>query len=111
MLADSPENWLFGISPLGFGALGAVINFIAAYITMKLTKPVPQHIQHLLEDLRVPLGAGAATAHHCSTCCRATASRSRRPDWAGLLPWHAIRRARPRLQSPSLHPTPPTHTP
>src|SRR5690606_10012439 len=23
MLADTPENWLFGISPLGFGAIGA----------------------------------------------------------------------------------------
>src|SRR5690606_21415342 len=35
MLADTPENWLFGISPLAFGAVGAVINFIAAYVTMK----------------------------------------------------------------------------
>ncbi|WP_129136995.1 sodium:solute symporter family protein [Luteimonas sp. YGD11-2] len=64
MLADTPENWLFGISPLGFGAVGAVINFLAAYITMKLTAPVPEHIQHLVEDIRVPRGAGAATGHH-----------------------------------------------
>src|SRR3546814_20036143 len=45
MLADSPENWLFGISPLGFGAVGAVLNFIAAYIPMKLTTPVPEPTQ------------------------------------------------------------------
>ncbi|MEN1928816.1 sodium:solute symporter family protein [Luteimonas sp. MJ246] len=64
MLADTPENWLFGISPLGFGAIGALLNFIAAYITMKLTKPVPEHIQHLVEDIRVPRGAAAATGHH-----------------------------------------------
>lgn len=63
MLADTPDNWLFGISPLAFGAVGAVLNFIAAYITMKLTKPVPEHIQHLVEDIRVPRGAGEAIAH------------------------------------------------
>ena len=64
MLADKPENWLFGISPLAFGAVGAVLNFIAAYITMKVTKPVPEEIRHLVEDIRVPRGAGAAVAHH-----------------------------------------------
>ncbi|WP_058835871.1 sodium:solute symporter family protein [Luteimonas abyssi] len=64
MLVDSPENWLFGISPLAFGAVGAGLNFIAAYITMKLTKPVPDHIQHLVEDIRIPRGAGASTGHH-----------------------------------------------
>ena len=64
MLPDTPDNWLFGISPLAFGAVGAVINFIAAYITMKMTAPVPEHIQHLVEDIRLPRGASAATGHH-----------------------------------------------
>ena len=64
MLADTPENWLFGISPLAFGAVGAALNFIAAYVTMLLTKPAPEHIQHLVEDIRVPRGAGTATGHH-----------------------------------------------
>ena len=64
MLADTPENWLFGISPLAFGSVGAALNFIAAYITMLVTKPAPEHIQHLVEDIRVPRGAGAATGHH-----------------------------------------------
>lgn len=64
MLADTPENWLFGISPLAFGSIGAALNFIAAYITMLVTKPAPEHIQHLVEDIRVPRGAGAATGHH-----------------------------------------------
>ena len=64
MLADTPDNWLFGISPLAFGAVGAVLNFIAAYITMKMTTPVPEHIRHLVEDIRVPRGAAAATGHH-----------------------------------------------
>src|SRR5690554_763923 len=64
MLADTPENWLFGISPLAFCAVGAALNFIAAYVTMLLTKPAPEHIQHLVEDIRVPRGAGTATGHH-----------------------------------------------
>src|SRR5690606_3677985 len=64
MLADTPDNWLFGISPLAFGAVGAVLNFIAAYVTMKLTAPVPEEIRHLVEDIRVPRGAGEAVAHH-----------------------------------------------
>ncbi|TWT17043.1 sodium:solute symporter family protein [Luteimonas wenzhouensis] len=64
MLADTPDNWLFGISPLAFGAVGAVINFIVAYVVMKMTAPVPENIRHLVEDIRVPRGAGAATGHH-----------------------------------------------
>ena len=64
MLADTPENWLFGISPLAFGAVGAMLNFIAAYITMKMTAPVPEQIRHLVEDIRVPRGAGEAVAYH-----------------------------------------------
>jgi len=64
MLADTPETWLFGISPLAFGAVGAMLNFIAAYITMKMTAPVPEQIRHLVEDIRVPRGAGEAVAHH-----------------------------------------------
>jgi cation/acetate symporter len=63
MLPNTPENWLFGISPLSFGAVGALLNFIAAYITMQFTKPTPERIQHLVESIRVPRGAGAAVDH------------------------------------------------
>ena len=63
MLPNTPENWLFGISPLSFGAVGALLNFIAAYITMQVTKPTPERIQHLVESIRVPRGAGAAVDH------------------------------------------------
>ncbi|MDR6992211.1 sodium:solute symporter family protein [Luteimonas sp. 3794] len=63
MLANTPDNWLFGISPLSFGAVGALLNFIAAYITLKLTKPAPERIQELVESIRVPRGAGTAVDH------------------------------------------------
>ncbi|WP_018861871.1 MULTISPECIES: sodium:solute symporter family protein [unclassified Thioalkalivibrio] len=54
MLPDTEEYWLFGVNPTGFGAIGAVFNFVAAYIVMKLTKEPPQHIQELVENVRVP---------------------------------------------------------
>ncbi len=63
MLANTPDNWLFGISPLSFGAVGAALNFIAAFIVMKMTAPVPQEIEALVESIRVPKGAGDAVAH------------------------------------------------
>ncbi|MCC5993599.1 MAG: cation acetate symporter [Rhodobacteraceae bacterium] len=63
MLPNTPDNWLFGISPLSFGAVGAMLNFIAAFIVMKMTAPAPDHIQELVESIRVPKGAGAAVDH------------------------------------------------
>ena len=63
MLANTPANWLFGISPLSFGTVGAILNFAAAYITLAVTKPAPKEIQDLVESIRVPRGAGGAQAH------------------------------------------------
>ncbi len=63
MLANTPDNWLFGISPLSFGAVGAMLNFLVAYIVMKLTADPPEHIQELVESIRVPRGAAGAIDH------------------------------------------------
>jgi cation/acetate symporter len=63
MLPNTPDNWLFGISPASFGTVGAILNFATAYIVSSMTKPVPEHIQELVESIRVPKGAGAATGH------------------------------------------------
>ncbi|NDY95977.1 sodium:solute symporter family protein [Wenzhouxiangella limi] len=63
MLANTPDNWLLGISPLSFGAIGAMINFLVAYLVMKVTAEPPEHIQELVESIRVPRGAGAAVDH------------------------------------------------
>ncbi|MFP7753683.1 sodium:solute symporter family protein [Thermodesulfobacteriota bacterium B35] len=54
MLANTPDNWLFGISPEAFGAVGALINFVVALTVSNMTAPPPEHIQHLVEDIRVP---------------------------------------------------------
>ncbi|MGM0553766.1 MAG: sodium:solute symporter family protein [Pseudomonadota bacterium] len=58
MLPDTPEGWLLGVNPTGFGAIGAVFNFVTAYIVMKLTKEPPQDIQDLVENVRVPRTEG-----------------------------------------------------
>ncbi|MGP9790075.1 sodium:solute symporter family protein [Roseinatronobacter sp. NSM] len=63
MLANTPDNWLFGISPLSFGAVGAALNFAAAYVVNKMTGDAPAEIQELVESIRVPKGAGAAVDH------------------------------------------------
>ncbi len=62
-LGDMGSNWFMGISPNAFGAVGAVVNFAVAIVVSKMTAPPPDHIQHLVEDIRVPKGAGAATEH------------------------------------------------
>ncbi len=62
-LGGMPENWFFGIEPNAFGAVGAIFNFVVAMIVSRLTAPPPEHIQHLVEDIRVPAGATGAVAH------------------------------------------------
>ena len=61
--ANTPDNWLFGISPLSFGAVGAVINFAVALGISSVTEEPPVEIQHLVESVRYPKGAGAAVGH------------------------------------------------
>ena len=62
-LENIPANWLFGISPLSFGAVGAMINFAVAFAVSSVTAAPPKHIQDLVESVRYPKGAGAATGH------------------------------------------------
>ncbi|MFI4853481.1 MAG: sodium:solute symporter family protein [Phycisphaerales bacterium JB065] len=53
-------DWLLGISPEGIGTVGMLINFTVSLIVSRLTPPPPKHIQDLIEDIRVPKGAGEA---------------------------------------------------
>ena len=54
MFPDTAEYWLLGINPTGFGVIGAILNFATAYIVSNMTKPPPEHIQQLVESVRVP---------------------------------------------------------
>jgi cation/acetate symporter len=57
-------NSFFGITPEAFGAIGAVVNFIVAYVVDKLTQEPPEHIQHMVEAVRIPRGAKAVDGAH-----------------------------------------------
>ena len=63
MAANTADNWFMGISPEAFGAVGALINFLVAWAVSKVTAAPPEDIQHLVEDIRVPKGAGVAVDH------------------------------------------------
>ncbi len=63
MAADIPENWLFGISPEGIGALGMLLNFAVAFSVSAFTQPPPAPVQDMVESIRIPRGAKTARAH------------------------------------------------
>lgn len=56
-------NWILGVSPLSFGAIGAVINFIVAIAVSAMGNPPPKKVQDLVESVRYPKGAGGAINH------------------------------------------------
>ena len=56
-------NWWFGISPEGIGAIGMALNFAVAIAVASVTRPTPPEVRQLVEAIRIPKGAGAATGH------------------------------------------------
>lgn len=62
-LPDTADNYVFGISPLSIGSIGALLNFLTAFLVSRATAAPPQHVIDLVESIRVPRGAGAAQAH------------------------------------------------
>jgi cation/acetate symporter len=60
---NTADHWLFGISPEGIGAVGMVINFVVAYVVSLFTAAVPDDVQALVDDIRMPSGAGVAHKH------------------------------------------------
>ncbi|HRE84706.1 MAG TPA: cation acetate symporter [Accumulibacter sp.] len=57
-------NSFFGITPEAFGAIGACVNFGVAFIVDKMTPEPPDHIQAMVEAVRIPRGSGAVTGAH-----------------------------------------------
>lgn len=60
---NNAENWWFGISPEGIGSVGMLINFVACYVVSKFTPAPPQHVQDMIQEIRIPRGAGGAVDH------------------------------------------------
>ena len=57
-------NSFFGITPEAFGAVGAMVNFVVAFLVDKVTKEPPAHIQAMVEAVRIPRGAKAVDGAH-----------------------------------------------
>jgi cation/acetate symporter len=57
-------NSFFGITPEAFGAVGAAVNFIVAFMVDKVTKEPPAHIQAMVEAVRIPRGSKAVDGAH-----------------------------------------------
>ena len=51
---NTAENWIFGISPEGFGFFGMFINFGIAIFVSAFFKAPPQRVYDLVEDIRKP---------------------------------------------------------
>jgi cation/acetate symporter len=60
---NTPDAHWFGVSPAAFGPIGALLNFVTAYVVSMMTKAPPREVVDLVESIRVPKGAGAAQAH------------------------------------------------
>ncbi len=62
-VAGLTKDWWFGISPEGFGSVAMLVNFIVSIVVMRFTPAPPENVQEIVEDIRIPSGAGEATGH------------------------------------------------
>ncbi|MVF11977.1 cation acetate symporter [Ketobacter sp. MCCC 1A13808] len=62
-LGGMEPNWFLGIEPNAFGCIGAVVNFIVAFAVSRVTQAPPEHIQEMVESIRMPAGATQAHDH------------------------------------------------
>ena len=56
-------DWWMGISPEGFGTVAMLLNFSVAIVIARFTREPPREVQEIVEDIRVPRGAGEAQNH------------------------------------------------
>ena len=57
------EDLWFGISPEGFGTIAMLVNFAVSLIVSRFTPAPPEDVQQIVEDIRIPSGAGEAHDH------------------------------------------------
>ncbi len=64
-LGEIPDKsqWWFGISPEGFGTVAMIVNFIVALAINRFTPAPPENVQEIVENIRIPSGAGKAAEH------------------------------------------------
>lgn len=57
------SEWWFGTSPEGFGTIAMAANILVSLIVSRLTPAPPVHVQEIVENIRIPIGAAKATHH------------------------------------------------
>ncbi len=56
-------DWWYGISPEGFGTVAMIVNFIVSLVVSSFTPKPPKDVQQIVENIRIPSGAGEASNH------------------------------------------------
>lgn len=62
-LEGTPDQYLFGITPEGIGFIGMLLNFLVAFSVAAFTKPVPDYVVEMVENIHIPAGAAKAERH------------------------------------------------
>lgn len=57
------SEWWFGTSPEGFGTIAMLVNVVVSVVVSRMTPPPPEHVQEIVENIRIPSGAGEAQSH------------------------------------------------
>ncbi|MGB0367147.1 MAG: sodium:solute symporter family protein [Flavobacteriaceae bacterium] len=60
-VAGLKAYWWFGISTEGFGIIAMLVNFVVSFIVSRFTDAVPVEVQEIVENIRIPSGAGDAS--------------------------------------------------
>ncbi|PNQ72560.1 cation acetate symporter [Hanstruepera neustonica] len=57
------SEWWFGTSPEGFGTVAMIVNVIVSVVVSRMTAAPPADVQEIVENIRIPSGAGEASSH------------------------------------------------
>lgn len=58
---NKTDQYPLGISPEGIGFVGMLVNFTVAQAVSRITPPPPGEIVRMVDEIRIPRNAGAAT--------------------------------------------------
>ena len=64
VVSGSLERLQMAAMVASVGAVSALFNFIVAFVVGKFTPEPPEHIQHLVENVRTPRGSRAVDGAH-----------------------------------------------
>ena len=57
------SEWWFDTSPEGFGTIAMTVNVVISIVVSRLTPAPPEAVQDIVENIRIPSGAGEAHDH------------------------------------------------